>query len=339
MKIDSARLEAIARRWPAELRLVLLHGADASASRDHATRLAAQFAGAVVEELTGAVLAGDPQALVSAATSLSMFGDATLVRVERLDDAGVPAVEALLAAPAGHPVIALADVLRKGSKLLALAEASPAIAALVSYEPNLSNAGAIVGDIAGPLGLRCGRDVAAALFQATAGNRQLLRQELAKLALYLDAGPDTPRTVDPDAVAAIGVGVADVAFDDIAIAVTGGRPQQTVDLLGEQEAGVMIPTLRAVGRRLQLLQQLGERITAGLSPDRAVKGIGAFWKLEGGLLADQRALPPAFLAQGMGEVLAVERAIKAAGSPGEILAARALVALARRAQALHRRGR
>ncbi len=50
MKADSGRIAAIARAWPADVRLVLLHGPDESASRDMAGQVTAGL-GAGVQPL------------------------------------------------------------------------------------------------------------------------------------------------------------------------------------------------------------------------------------------------------------------------------------------------
>ncbi len=61
MKADAARIAAIARAWPADLRLVLLHGPDESASRDMAGQVAAGLgAGVTITELAGNALKSDP---------------------------------------------------------------------------------------------------------------------------------------------------------------------------------------------------------------------------------------------------------------------------------------
>jgi DNA polymerase-3 subunit delta len=133
MKIDASRALSFARTWPADVRLLLLHGHDESASRDLAGQIVAGqvAAGVAVTELSGGALKDDPQALVAGVTSLSMFGDRELLRVDGLDDDALAAVEALLAGPAGHPVLAVAGALKKGSKLQALADKDPAIAVCI----------------------------------------------------------------------------------------------------------------------------------------------------------------------------------------------------------------
>lgn len=339
MKADLARIEAIARAWPAELRLVLLHGPDAAASHDLARQIARQFADPTnpmaVESLAGASLAGDPGALAAAAGAISMFGDRTLVRIDGLDDNGVGAVAALLAGPPGNPVVATAGALRKGSKLLTLAEKSKEVAALPSYEPGARDAFRLASELGAQFGIRPSRAAAAALFEAAGGDRMQMRSEIAKLALYLDADTGAPQSCEIDDVAAIGVGIRDPDQFALVAAVAGGRPEATCALLARQGAIPGIVTLRAIERRLTLLLSLRGVVDGGASPTTAVEAARPpiFWKEKEAIVAELGLWSTAGLVRGLGELLAAERAIKSSGSLGELLADTAILTLSRRAAA------
>lgn len=342
MKVDLGRIQALAKGWDPALRLVLLHGADTAASADHAGQIARGFADAgnplAVEEIDGKALVKDPQALVAAAGAMSMFGDQTLVRVDGLDEDGLAAVEALLAAPAGNPVVAVAGAFKKGSKLLALAEKSPAVAALVSYEPSARDAPRLVGDMGAGLGLRIGRDAAMSLFEATGGDRMLLRQELEKVALYLDAAPGGSRWVEPADIAAIGCGAGDADLQSLPSAVAGGRVREAADLLARlAEPGIVV--LRAVARRFTQILGLRAAVDAGLSPAAAVSQARppVFWKDKEPLAAEVALWTTRAAGQALDRLLAAERAIKASGTLGDTLAHAALLDLARAAAEQRRR--
>jgi len=339
VKADTQRIDAIARRWPDEVRLVLLYGPDSAASRDMAAQIARQFADpanpVAVETLGGAAVADDPQALVAAAGAMSMFGDRTLVRVEDLGEDGADAVAALLASPPGNPVIAVAGALKKGGKLQALADRDPGIAACISYEPSLRDAPRLVADIGAPLGLRVARDAAIALFEATGGDRGLLRQEVVKLATYLDSAADRLKTAELPDVAAIVVGAGDGDQYALVAAVAGGRPGEASAILDRGTGVPGIVTLRAIERRLTLLLGLRGAVDGGASPRSAVEGARppVFWKEKDAIVAELGLWPTAALQRGLGDILAAERAIKASGSLGETLADAAVLTLARRAAA------
>ena len=339
MKVDTARIQALYRRWPDDVRLVLLHGQDAAASRDHADQLARQFDDPAnpmaVETLAGSTLSSDPQSLVAAAGMMSMFGDRTLVRVEGLEEDGLAAITALLDSPAGNPVVAIAGTLKKGSKLQAFAEKTAQIASLVSYEPSLRDATRLVGEIAAPMGLRASREAAIALFEAAAGDRTLIRREVEKLSLYLDSDADRPQPLEVTDVAALGVGAGDADQYALVAAVAGGRPAAVVDLLGRLPTGIGIVVLRAIERRLTMLLSLRGIVDGGASARTAVEGARPpiFWKEKDAVAIELSLWTTQGIVRSLGEILAAERAIKSSGSLGETLADTAILTLARRAAA------
>lgn len=342
MKVDAARIQSFYRHWPDDVRLVLLHGQDSAASRDHADQIARQFADSAnpmaVETISGAALGKDPQALIGAAGAVSMFGDRTLVRVDGLDDDGLAAIMALLDAPAGNPVIAVAGALKKGSKLVSFAERAASVAALQSYEPSLRDALRLATEIGNPLGLRASRDAAAALFEAAGGDRTLIRRELEKLSLYLDSAEGRPKPLERSDVEAIGVGVGDADQFALGGAVASGRPALVVDLLGRLPAGMGIPALRAVERRFGLLLALSGVVDGGASPQTAVDGARPpiFWKEKDAIAAELGLWPTPMIVRALTDLLAAERDIKTSGSLGDSVAHAAILLLARRGAARRR---
>lgn len=342
MKADAARIAAIARAWPAEVKLVLLHGPDESASRDMAGQVATGLgAGVAVTELAGAALKADPQALVAAATSLSMFGDRELVRVDGLDDDGLAAVEALLDGPPGHPVLAVAGSFRKGSKLLTLADKHPAIAACINYEASLRDAGRLLGEMAAPLGLRLDRGVPEALFESAGGDRMIMRRELEKYALYKDASPESPQRLEADDLAALGIDSGEAELFAPIAAITTGDVAEATDLIGRLPDGTAIPLLRALERRFAQLTLLRTDVDSGQSPAAVVEGQGKaiFWKEKPTIIKALSLWTQPALASAMGDILAAERAVKATGSLADLGAHQLLLDLTRRAASAAARAR
>lgn len=340
MKADQARIAAIARAWPADLRLVLLHGPDESTSRDLAGQVAAGLGAAVtVSELAGSALKADPQALVAAATSLSMFGDRELVRVDGLDDDALPAVEALLAGPPGHPVLAIASSFKKGSKLLALADKHPAIAACINYEASLRDAGRLLGEIAAPLGLRLERGLPEAIFESANGDRMIMRRELEKYALFKNAGPENPQSLTADDLAALGIATGDAELFAPIAAITTGDVAQASDLVSRLPDSTAIPLLRALERRFAQLTLLRTEVDGGDTPAAVVEGQGKaiFWKEKPFIIKALSLWTQPALAAAMGDILAAERAVKASGSLADLGTHQLLLDLTRRAAVAGRR--
>lgn len=340
MKIDATRAAGFAKLWPAEVRLLLLHGPDESASRDIAGQIVAGqvAAGVGVIDLIGATLKDDPQALVAAVSSLSMFGDRELLRLEGLDDDGVAAVEALLAGPQGHPVLALAGALKKGSKLLALAEKDPAIAACISYEASLRDATRLVADMALPLGLKVDRDLAEHLFQSCGGDRMVMRRELEKFALYRNASPEAPQRLESADLAALGAETGEAELFAPMAAVTTGAVAEVADLVGRLPDGTAIPLLRALDRRFVQLAALRVDVDAGKSPGAVVEAAGRaiFFKEKPFIIKALGIWSQAMLARAMADILAAERAVKASGGLADLGVHELLLSLTRRAAARQR---
>jgi DNA polymerase III subunit delta len=341
MKIDAARAAGFARAWPDDVRLLLLHGYDQSASRDLAGQIVAGQAasGAGVTELIGATLKDDPQALLAAVTSLSMFGDRELLRIDGLDDDGLVAVEGLLAGPAGYPVLAVAGALKKGSKLLTLAEKHPAVAACVQYEATLKEAGRLLNDMAAPLGLRLDRPVAETLFGMADGDRMIMRRELEKFALFKDAAPDSPQRLTLDDLDALGLSSGDAELFAPIAAITTGDAAAATDLLARLPDGTAIPLLRGLERRLAQLVLLRTEVDAGRSPADVIEAQGRAinFKEKPAMTKALALWDQSRLALAQADVLAAERAVKASGGLGDLGAHARLLVMTRRATTGRRR--
>jgi DNA polymerase-3 subunit delta len=321
----------------ADVRLILFHGPDEAASADLAAQLVAYLAPGgdemAVVTLAPALLKSDPARLADEAAAVSMFGDRRVVRVDGVSEEVGEAVDLLLTAPAaGNPVVMTAGALRKGSKLLAAVEAAPKAMAVISYEPDARDAGRIVETIANELGLQPARDAAARLVDATGGDRGLLRRELEKLALFVDASPDRPQRLTSDDVLAVGAAIDDADFSALVDAVAGGRPaladRQLGRLLGQGIAGIAL--LRTVAKRLWLLAELRSAVDAGSSAQAVVDAARPpiFWKEKAAVAAQVERWRTAALRNALERLLATERDIKRSGGAGDVLAAQTLLAIA-----------
>ncbi|WP_419816286.1 DNA polymerase III subunit delta [Glacieibacterium sp.] len=337
MKADRAAVIAAAAKLPEHVRLILLHGGDESASMDLAQRVARGYHDASnplsVEVIPAAEIDKDPSRLVAAAANVSMFGDRTLVRVDGAGEDSANAVAALLdASGGGNLVVMVAGQLRKGSKLLARAEAAKDVLSVASYPPDARNAVAAVEEIARELGLTAGRGAARAVFDASGADRAVLRRELEKLALYLDASVAQPQTFELDDLNAIGADVGDAGFSALVESVAGGDPAtadlQLNRLMTQGMPGITL--LRTVARRFWQLLDLRQAVDGGSSPSSAVDGARppVFWKDKGVLAAEVARLRTPMLRNILARLLATERAIKRSGSAGEVLCRQALIGIA-----------
>ena len=336
MKAQRAQIErALAAPLP-EHRLFLLHGPDESGSRDLAARLGKAL-GAEAEriDLAGPTLKSDPARLSDEAASISLFGGARYIRVDPAGDEILDAVQALLDAPsAGNPVVVIAGALRKESKLLKLALASPLILAFASYAPEGNEADRLAMTMGREMGLRMHPDVARRLADATSGDRALLARELEKLALFLDAAPDRPGEIDGDALDALGAATDEGDLSRLVDAVLAGRADaadaELASLAGEAIEG--IPVIRALLRRLHLLAAMradAERSSPAAALETSGKSL--FWKDKAQVGQQLARWTPQALDTAIRRLAAAERQIKASGSPGQVAVEEELLAISRAA--------
>jgi DNA polymerase III subunit delta len=325
---------------PDGVRFFLLYGPDEAGSRSLARLLgAAMGADAERVELTGAELKGDPARLADEAASFSMFGGARWILVDPAGDESLPAVEALLDAPAASsPVALVAGALKPASKLLKLALAEKRARAFASYPPDAREADRLVAELARVQGLQLRGDVARRIAESCGGNRFVIAQELAKYALFLDAAPERPRPLDHDAVDAVGAESGEGDLTLLVDSVAGGDPaaleQELARLRAEGQEGIGL--LRAVLRRMLLIARLRGDVEAGKSPSAVLdaQGKALFWKDKKALEAQLPRWRADLAARAIGRLLDAERQIKASGGIGPIAADAELLTIARQAQRL-----
>ncbi len=332
--INAARGFAVAA-VPLTFRLALFHGSDEAASTDLARQLTARLAPNIddIVALSPTQLKEDPARLGDEAAAVSMFSSLRVLRIDNAGDESLEALSLLLDLPAAaNPTIVTAGNLRKTSKLLQLVEAAPDALVVQSYDPSEQDTKRYVDQVAAEFGLTVTRDAASRLNVATNQDRGLIRQELGKCALYLNATPEQPQTLDAAHLLEIGADVTDESYDALVLSITGGRPRETDRQLARMTAGGIsaIPVLRALSRRLWQLFDLRTAVDGGAAPDAAIEAARppVFWKDKPALKAEVTIWRPTALHQALDRLLAAERAVKSKGAAGDVLATQALLGIA-----------
>ena len=204
MKATKANVGRSVDRPNSQVRFYLFHGPDEGQSRALAARLLESL-GATKSALAAGDVKSDPASLADEAGAMSLFGGKRLIWIEPAGDEIAAAVEALFEANAAEsPAVAIAGALRKTSALLKLAEASPQAVAFAAYAPEGADAERMVAEVGRRFGLKISPPVAARLAESSGNDQAIVSQELQKLALYLDASPQSPKELDHDAIDAIG---------------------------------------------------------------------------------------------------------------------------------------
>ena len=275
MKATRRDIAAALDRPAESIRLYLFYGPDESQSRGHAERLLANLA-AERFAIAGAAVKADPALLADEAGAMSLFGGKRAIWVEPAGEEIAVGVEALLASPAGESaVIAIAGALRKTSALLKMAEASREALTYASYPLEGGDAEQMIVALGRTEGLRVERSVAARLAEACGNDRGIAAQELAKLATYLNATPNSPKDLHHDAVDAVGADLAEADLMRLAdFALAGDVAGLAAELARQPQGGDAITVLRSLQRRLITVVPLRARVERGERPDAVLKSLG-----------------------------------------------------------------
>lgn len=340
MKANRSQIEGALRASDPETRFFLLHGPDEAGSRALGKRLVATM-GAEAErvDMAGADLKGDPARLADEAASISLFGGRRYIWVEPAGEEALEAVEALARAPvAGNPVLIIAGALKPSSRLLKLALDAPCALAFASYVPDGREADALVLELARDQGLALRPELARRLAEASGGNRALIEQELAKIALFVDAAPERPQRIDQDVLDAVGASSEEGSLGRLVDSVGNGDAAtleaELARLSGEGIEG--IPLIRALLRRMTMLARLRSDIDGGKSVDAvmASQGKAVFWKEKPVIAQQLGRWRSELLAKAIARLLEAERQVKAPGGLGPLAVDEELFAICRQAARL-----
>lgn len=276
------------------------------------------------------ILDEDPARLSDEANAMSMMGGNRLIRVEDASDKLTTLIKSYLEDANDNALIILeAGELGPRSSLRKLCESAKNAAALPCYVEDERDLGRLIRETLQAESLAIEPDAVTWLAANISGNRQKVRSELEKLALYKGQNDPTPITVH-DARQACGESGA-TALDDLVYAVAGHAPEKamrTLAQLYEEEVAFMI-ILRSLQNHFRRLHLTLGRIQQGEDQIRALKMLQPpiFFKQE-----------PAFKGQlqrwsidGLNTVLArlndLEAQCKQTGAPVETLCAQAILSI------------
>ena len=317
-----------------DVRFYLFHGPDEAQSRALGGRLA-QALEANRFLLASSTIKSDPAALTDEAGAMSLFGGARVIWIEPAGEEIAPAVESLLqAAIVESPVVAICGTLRKAS-LLRLTEASPIALAFAAYAPEGADAARMVIDIGRRFGLKIDDSIAARIADSCGNDQAIVSREIEKLSLYVDASPQSPKDLDPDALDAVAAELTEENAPRLVdLALSGNLAGLAEDLANLPDGIEPIPAVRALQRRLLMLAPARARIDRGETPDAAMTSLGKslFWKdkpLVARLLSRWDSKSLATVAERVGQL---ERSLILTPAPGLEALSEELFAIARAAQ-------
>ncbi|MFN3516196.1 MAG: DNA polymerase III subunit delta [Novosphingobium sp.] len=339
MKTTQKDFNSLAPRAAREARVFFFCGPDEAGASDAAHTIAGLLddPGERIE-LSGAELKRDPVRLGDEARSPSLFGDKRHIWVRANGDEAHDAVANLIDGDiAGCPVLIVATGASDKSRTAKLLSGRPDALVAMFHPPDLRSVTEAVRQMAGPAGLRLGGDLAERIARAAALDTRVAQSELTKLALYLDASPESPRSVDTAALEAIGASTEDDGFAALVSAVLSGETGRVgaelrrMHELGLNPVGVLLAFERRAAQLAQLAGRLGRRsdIPAFLKEEIAARRV--FWKDERELIVQLRRWRGRRLARLIERLMDLHRALLANSHNAELLLARGLTDIARAA--------
>ncbi|RHW17678.1 DNA polymerase III subunit delta [Sphingomonas gilva] len=334
MILKEGQIERALDRPDPQVRLYLFYGPDEAGSAAQFERLARAM-GPEAEriDIDAATLKSNPGRLAEEAASMGLFGEIRFVRVTASGDECAASIAELLEVPAaGNPVAILTGALRATAQSVKLVAASPLAIGHASYAPEGGKADALAAAIGRELGLRVDPEVAQRLIAGMGPDRLLLRRELEKLALYLDAAPDRPQTLDMAALDAVGADAGEADMNRLFAAVLDGRTDAVAGELQrlEEEGASMVMVLRQFGVHLVRLAGFRSQVDGGDSIERVTDTKAIFWKEKPAIQRQLRGWTSDRIATAIARTAAAQRAIMRA-DPIEAGAAAELLTIARAA--------
>lgn len=266
MKVTQKNFSANAARAVKDCRIFYFCGPDESGASDAAAKIAGMLGEAEKVDLSGAELKRDPVRLADEARSVSLFGDRRIIHVRATGDDAHDAVETLLQSPVdGWPVLIVASSATDKSRIARLLESRADALVGMFHPPDLKSVASAIRSSADAMGVRMTDELSERVARATALDTRMARSELEKIALYLDASPQAPRTAtaaDLDDVCAVS---EDDGMMPLVNAVLSGEVRRIPAELsrmreqGMNPVGLVLALERRAGQLVQLAGRLGER--------------------------------------------------------------------------------
>jgi DNA polymerase-3 subunit delta len=341
VKASQKDFAAVAPRAAKAARVFFFCGPDEAGAHDAANRITALLDNPGERiEFSGAEIKRDPVRLGDEARSTSLFGDSRHILVRANGDDVCEAVEILLTGDAEPcPVLIVATGATDKSRTAKLLADRPDALVAMFYPPDLRSVAGMVRDMADAAGLRLGSDLAERIARAAGLDSRLARSEVTKLALYLDASPESPRSADVAALDAVGARTEDDGFNPLVNAVLGGETGKIAGELrrmrelGMNPVGLLLAFERRVAQLVQLSGKLGPRgdIAALLKAESAARRV--FWKDERDLSQQLKRWRGRKLARLVDRLVALHRALLGNSQNAELLLAQGLAEIARAAAA------
>lgn len=293
-------------------------------------------------EISGADLRKDPAKLGDEARSTSLFGGARHIYVRASGDEAHDAIQALIeSGEAGGgeacPVMVVATSATDKSRTAKLIEKRDDALVAMFWPPDLRSVTGSVRTMADAAGLRLNGDLAERIARAAGLDVRLAQSEIDKLALYLDASPSSPCSVDAEALDAIGAKTEEDGFMPLVNAVLSG---QTAKLPGElrrmrelslNPVGLLLAFERRAAQLAQIAARIGPRgdVRGAVAAEKQARRV--FWKDERDIITQLGCWRGQRLDRLVQRLVELHRQLLANGHSAEIMLSQELTQIARAA--------
>lgn len=291
-------------------------------------------------ELMGSDLKRDPAMLGDEARSGSLFGEKRHILVRATGDEAHDALKALIETSDGGagdaaPVLVVATSATDKSRTAKLLEKRKDALVAMFYPPDLMSVAASVRAMADAAGLRLGGDLAERIARGAGLDVRLAQSEVDKLALYLDASSQSPKTASVEDYAQIGASTEEDGFGPVVNAVLGGE----LDRLGHEIKRMKELGLNPVGLLLAIERRAAQLalISARLGPRGSIDGmdrgekarLGIFFKEENAIKAQLACWNRVKLDRLIPRLVALHQSLLGNSQTAELLLAHDLTEIAR----------
>lgn len=343
MKATQKDFAAVAPRALRQCKVFFFCGPDEAGASAAAARIAAMLddPGERIE-LSGGDLRSDPVRLGDEARSSSLFGDTRHIWVRATGDEAHDAIANLLAgidASEGEPcpVLVIATSATDKSRTAKLLEKRGDALVAMFWPPDLAAVTGAVRTMAEAAGVRCGSDLAERIARAAALDVRMAQAEVGKLALYLDASPESPCSAGPEDLDAIGAGLAEDGFQPLVNTVLAGETGKlSAELRRMRElslnpVGVLLAFERRAAQLAQLSARLGGRRDIRKFVGDETRARRVFFKEERDIAVQLQVWRGARLERLVERLVDIHRQLLANSPSAELLLARELTRIAREA--------
>src|SRR5690606_288422 len=290
-------------------------------------------------ELSGSELRSDPVRLGDEARSTSLFGGARHIHVRATGDEAHDAVQNLLGlidsgeGDGACPVLIVATSATDKARTAKLLEKRGDALVAMFHPPDLGTVTGEVRRMADAAGIRLGGDLAERIARAAGLDVRLAQSEVTKLALYLDASPQAPRTADEQALDAIGARTEEDGFMPLVNAVLSGETGKlSAELRRMREVALNpVAVLLALERRAAQIAQLSAKLGRGRKISDLLEAERVFWRDRKDLGAQLERWRGPRLERLVQRLAALHRALLANSQAAELLLAQELAQIARQA--------